>query len=217
MIWHLLTKGTGFTIAYAHPCNVQFRLSMNSLDPAEHSRAARMSNKTRHDHFIAGRALLRHCLSAATANTVQPAEWQFVNGAHGKPAVKPGLPQLHFSISHAHGLIAVAISPVAEIGIDLERVTGNRDTSPTLDQLTHDEQAWLNRHGEAERWPAFLQLWTAKEAVSKATGLGCGLNFHDIEIDVPAGRAQCLGGFLDFDRQTIEAHGATYCLSTACL
>ena len=208
---------TGLTVAYAQPRDVLHRLGTDSLDQTEHARAALMSNQARHDHFIAGRALLRHCLSAAAANTVQPAEWQFVNGAHGKPAVKPGLPQLHFSISHAHGLIAGAISPVAEIGIDLELVTGDRDSSPTVDQLTDREQDWLHQHGTADRWPAFLQLWTAKEAVSKATGLGCGLNFHDIEIDVPAGRAQCLGGFLDFDRQTIEAHGATYCLSTACL
>ncbi len=208
---------TGLTVAYARPCDVLQRLGTDALDQTEHARVRRMSNKERHKHFIAGRALLRHCLSAATANTVQPAEWQFVTGAHGKPAVKSGLPQLHFSISHADGLIAVAISPVGQLGIDLELVTGVRDSSPTLDQLTDREQAWLHQHGEAGRWPAFLQLWTAKEAVSKATGLGCGLNFHDIEIDVPAGRAQCPGRFLDFDLQTIEAHGATYCLSTACM
>jgi len=218
-----LTKGTGFTIAYACPCNVKFRLSMNSLDRAEHSRAARMSNKTRHDHFIAGRALLRHLLSTATGNAIQPATWQFEIAACGKPSVAPGLPQLHFSISHAHGLIAVAISPVAEIGIDLERVTGTRGTSPALDQLTHDEQAWLNQHSEAERWPAFLQLWTAKEAVSKATGLGCGLDFDAIEIDVPAGRAQCpdglldVGDHMDVDLRNIKTSDATYCLSVACM
>jgi len=208
---------TGLTVAYARPCDVLQRLGTDTLDQVEHARAARMSNKVRHQHFIAGRALLRHCLSTATANTVQPTEWQFVNGAHGKPAVAPGLPQLHFSISHADGLIAVAISHVGQLGIDLELVTRVSDSSPTVDQLTHREQAWLHQHGEADRWPAFLQLWTAKEAVSKATGLGCGLDFHDIEIDVPVGRARCRGGFLDFDRQTIEAHGATYCLSTACL
>jgi len=208
---------TGLTVAYARPRDVLQRLGTDSLDQAEYARAALMSNKARHEHFIAGRALLRHRLSAATANTVQPAEWQFVHGAHGKPAVKSGLPQLHFSISHSDGLIAVAISPVSQLGIDLELVTGARDSSPTVDQLTHREQAWLHQHGEADRWPAFLRLWTAKEAVSKATGLGCGLDFHDIEIQVTAGRARCPGGFLDFDQQTIEAHGATYCFSAACL
>ncbi|NNJ76083.1 MAG: 4'-phosphopantetheinyl transferase superfamily protein [Anderseniella sp.] len=206
---------TGLTVAYARPRDVLHRLGTDSLDQTEHARAALMSNRARRNHFIAGRALLRHCLSAAVENAVQPVEWQFVNGAHGKPSVKSGLPQLHFSISHADGLIAVATSPVGQLGIDLELVTGARDSSPTVDQLTDREQAWLHQHGEADRWPAFLQLWTAKEAVSKATGLGCGLDFHDIEIDVPAGRARCPNGFLDFDLQTIEAHGATYCFSAA--
>ncbi|MEO9875646.1 MAG: 4'-phosphopantetheinyl transferase superfamily protein [Anderseniella sp.] len=214
---------TGLTVAYAQPRDVLHRLGTDALDQVEQARAARMSNKTRHEHFVAGRALLRHLLSTATANTVQPTEWQFVNGAHGKPVVKPGLPQLHFSISHADGLVAVAISPAGQLGIDLELVTGARDSSPTVDQLTDREQAWLHQHGEAERWPAFLKLWTAKEAVSKATGLGCGVDFRNIEVDVQAGRARCpdnlldTGNHMDFDQQTIEAHGATYCLSTACL
>ncbi len=117
----------------------------------------------------------------------------------------------------------MATSPTVQIGIDLELVTGTQDTSPALDQLTRREQAWLHEHSEADRWPAFLQLWTAKEAVSKATGLGCGVDFHDIEIDVPTGRARCPDGLLDsgnhmdFDRQTIGAHGATYYLSVACM
>ena len=214
---------TGLTVAYAQPRDVLHRLGTDTLDRAEHARAARMSDRARHEHFIAGRALLRHRLTTAVADSVHPAAWHFVNCAHGKPSVAPGLPQVHFSISHAQGLIAVATSPAAPVGIDLERVTGTRDTSPALDQLTHREQAWLLRHGKADRWPAFLKLWTAKEAVSKATGLGCGVDFHDIEIDVPAGRARCPDGLLDvgvhmdFEQQTIETRGSTYCLSAACL
>jgi 4'-phosphopantetheinyl transferase len=144
-------------------------------------------------------------------------------GLHGKPSIAPGLPQVHFNISHADGLVMVATSPAAPVGIDLERVTGTRDTSPALDQLNHDEQAWLNQHREAERWPAFLQLWTAKEAVSKATGLGCGMDFNAIEIDVSAGRAQCpdglldVGDHMDVDLRTVKTSDATYCLSVACM
>lgn len=211
------------TVAYARPCDVLQRLGTHTLDQAERARAARMSNRARHEHFIAGRILLRHRLTAAVADTVQPADWKFANCAHGKPSVAPGLPLIHFSISHAEGLVAVATSPVLELGLDLERVSGTRDTSPAVDQLSHREQAWLNQHAAADRWPAFLKLWTAKEAVSKATGLGCGVDFNDIEIEMPAGRARCpdgllgIGNHMDFDLKTVEAYGATYCLSTACL
>ncbi len=172
---------------------------------------------------MAGRILLRHRLTAAVEGTVEPADWIFANCVHGKPAVAPGLPQIHFSISHAEGLVAMATSPVSELGVDVELITGVQDTTPALDQLNHRDQTWLRQHDGADRWPAFLQLWTAKEAVSKATGLGCGVDFHEIEIDVPARRARCpdglldIGNHMDFDLTTIEAHGATYCLSTACL
>lgn len=214
---------TGLTVAYARPCDVLQRLGTDTLDQAETARAARISNKVRHQYFMAGRSLLRHRLSATVEGAVEPADWNFANCAYDKPAIAPGLPQIQFSISHAEGLVAVATSPVAEIGIDLERVTGARNTTPALDQLSHREQSWLKQHDEADRWPAFLQLWTAKEAVSKAMGLGCGVDFNDIEIDVPAGRARCpdglldIGNHVDVDLKTIEAHGATYCLSTACL
>lgn len=213
---------TGWSVACARPGDVLRRLGKCTLDEADHARAAGISDETRHEHFIAGRALLRQRLSEQAGDTVQPASWQFVHGACGKPSVRPGLPQIPFSISHAAGLVAVATGPGLQIGIDLELVTDIRSTGPVLDQLTRREQAWLQKHSDAGRWAAFLQLWTAKEAVSKALGLGCGLDFHDIEIDVPAGRARCPGGILDtgdymnFERHTITALGSTYCLSVAC-
>jgi len=198
-------------------------LGTETLDEAECARANRISDKVRQQHFTAGRALLRHRLSCVVEHAVRPASWRMAEGLHGKPSIAPDLPQIHFNISHADGLVAVATSPSVPVGIDLERATGTRDTSPALDQLTHREQAWLNQHGEADRWSAFLQLWTAKEAVSKATGLGCSVGFNDIEIDVSAGRARCpdglldVGNHMDFDQRTVTTSDATYCLSVACM
>ena len=210
-------------IVYARPCDVLQRLGADTLDETERARAARISNWLRHQHFTAGRALLRHRLSCVVDQAVRPAAWRMAEGLHGKPSTAPGLPQIHFSISHADGLVMVATSQTTPIGIDLERVTRTRNTNPALDQLSHREQAWLDRHDGADRWPAFLQLWTAKEAVSKATGLGCGVDFHEIEIDVSAGQANCPDGLLDVgdrmevDQRTINNHDATYCLSVACM
>ena len=208
-------------VTYACPHDVTRQLGTDALDETDLSRAACMTNKARHDHFLAGRALLRHSLSAAVGHAVQPAAWRFTTGPHGKPSVIPGLPQVPFSISHAEGLLAVAINPMAQIGVDLELVTGTRNTGPALDQLTHRERAWLQRHNDADRWLAFLQLWTAKEAASKVTGLGCGVEFGEVEIDVPAGCARFpdglseTGNHMDFDLRTIDEQGATYCLCVA--
>jgi len=213
----------GLNITYARPGDVIRWLGADALDEAEHARASCISNKARHQHFIAGRTLLRHSLSAATGNTVQPAAWQFAISTYGKSSVKPGLPQVHFSISHADGLVAVATSPTTQVGLDLELETGNGDTSLVLDHLTECEQAWLDRQCDADRWHAFLQLWTAKEAMTKAVGIGCAVDLREIEIDVPTGCVRCPEGlldtaeYIDIDMRTIDTQGFKYCFSVACM
>lgn len=215
------TEDGGTRLAFARPCDVIRQLGTGTLDEAERARANRISDKVRHQHFTAGRALLRHRLSCAVEDAVLPASWRLAEGLNGKPSTAPDLPKIHFNISHADGLVTVATNPAAPVGIDLERVTGTQDTSPALDQLSHREQVWLNQHSEADKWPAFLKLWTAKEAVSKATGLGCGVDFNGIDIDVPAGRVRCpdelleVGDFVDIDLHMIQVNDATYCLSVA--
>jgi len=214
---------TGLNVTYACPSDVIRQLGTDALDDVERARAACMTNKARHQHFVAGRALLRHSLSAATGHTVEPAAWQFENGAYGKPSVIAHLPQVHFSISHTEGLVAVTTSPLVQVGIDLELVTRTGDTGPVLDQLTQREQAWLERHSDADHWPAFLQLWTAKEAMSKVMGIGCGVDFREIEIDVPAGCVRCPESLLDtgdhigIDMRTVDTQDAKYYFSVACM
>ena len=212
---------TGLSVTYACPGDVLRRMGIDALDEAEFTRAALMTNGARHQHFIAGRTLLRHCLSTAVDNAVQPDEWRFKISEHGKPSVISGLPQVEFSLSHTEGLVAVATNPAARIGIDVELVTGTQDTGPAPDLLTRREQVWLKRQSDADRWPAFLKLWTAKEAMSKAVGRGCDLDFRKLEIDVPAGLGRCPYGLLDtgdhmaIDIRTMDAQDATYCLSIA--
>ena len=127
---------TDLNVTYARPGDVIRWLGADALDEAEQARATCISNKARHQHFIAGRTLLRHSLSAAVRNAVEPAAWRFARSTYGKSSVTPGLPPIHFSISHAEGLVAVATSPTAQVGMDLELETGNGDTSLVLDHLT---------------------------------------------------------------------------------
>lgn len=177
----------GLNVMYAGADEIIGRLGTGTLDERERARAAHISHQARRKHFIAGRVFLRYRLSSAAGHAVQPAAWQFANGEFGKPRVAPGMPQINFSMSHANGMIAIATSPAAEVGVDLELVTGTGNTDPVADQLSPREQAWLARQNQPDRWVSFLQLWTAKEAVSKLTGTGCAVDFSAIEIDVAAG------------------------------
>jgi len=85
---------------------------------------------------------------------------QVVLRGDGKPYL-PGGP--HFSISHADGLILLAVSELGEIGCDVERT----------DRPLHNSEAIhckIAQPGEEDI--PLLTLWVKKEAVFKAGGSG---------------------------------------------
>ncbi len=73
----------------------------------------------------------------------------------------------HWSLSHKPTYVAgiVARFPV---GIDLERI---REVSPGMYQKIANSKEWALA-GELDPLPLFFRLWTAKEAVLKAVGVG---------------------------------------------
>jgi 4'-phosphopantetheinyl transferase len=134
----------------------------------------------------AARLLLRSMLSRY--HGADPLAWHFVTEPGGRPHVDltrlpfPLDPQTRprFSLSHTHGLAACAVSlgpwPAgAELGVDIEWT--ERATLPAARlarRFFHpDEADALESLPEGrERHRLFLTLWTRKEAVLKALGLG---------------------------------------------
>jgi hypothetical protein len=59
--------------------------------------------------------------------------------------------------------------------------------------------------------------------MTKAVGIGCAVDFREIEIDVPTGCVRCPEGLigtadhLGIDMRTIDMQGFKYCFSVACL
>jgi phosphopantetheinyl transferase len=90
-------------------------------------------------------------------------EWEY--NEHGKPSFRlsPFASRLYFSISHCKQGIAVATDD-RPIGIDIE---GIRHADADLIARTMSEE---EREGMDER--KFTRLWTQKEAVVKAQGVG---------------------------------------------
>ncbi|HZX70296.1 MAG TPA: 4'-phosphopantetheinyl transferase superfamily protein, partial [Rhodanobacter sp.] len=111
-----------------------------------------------------------------------------VEGAHGRPRLDPALfsghtSALDFNWSHSghHALIAIArgIAP----GIDIER----RRPQPRALRLARrffasDEATALAALPEEARATAFLDLWTAKEALLKAHGRGIGFGLSRVRV-----------------------------------
>jgi 4'-phosphopantetheinyl transferase len=142
------------------------------LDDEERARAARYQAAEPRRQLVITRGALRLLLAHHLDRPVQALA--FAAGPHGKPfAMVDGAPvRVEFNVSHSagRGLIAIAREPV---GVDIEFL--GREANFDLvakGVLTAAEQAALQQRTGAERTKLFYRLWTQKEALIKATGMG---------------------------------------------
>jgi 4'-phosphopantetheinyl transferase len=98
----------------------------------------------------------------------------------------PGNDAPVFNLSHTRGFVAVAIAdPSFELGVDTEdsQRGGNwRDLITRV--LTPGEREQILHCLEAEQQARFFELWTLKEAYSKAKGLGLSLPLHSFSFQL---------------------------------
>ncbi|MEU3734952.1 4'-phosphopantetheinyl transferase superfamily protein [Streptomyces sp. NPDC033538] len=90
----------------------------------------------------------------------------------GRPFLGGAGRTLRVSVAHARGALAVALTAAGPVGVDVEVVRGLRADALARAWLHDAEAAWIGELPEADRSAAFLWLWTQKEAVGKALGLG---------------------------------------------
>lgn len=90
-------------------------------------------------------------------------EWSY--NEHGKPYIPDGP---YFSISHCKEGIAVAID-VEPVGIDIESIR-RADEDLIIRTMCAREQEEIRSAQDSAR--AFTRLWTQKEALVKAQGIG---------------------------------------------
>ncbi len=142
------------------------RQHWETLSPDERTRADRMRSGPR-ERFVVARGQLRRILAAHLG--VAPSSLAFGSGRNGKPFVEAGP---HFNLSHSGGLGVCAVSPAAEVGVDIEVV----HQVPEAEQIAG---RWLGAAAAAEvrragrdRDLVFLRHWTRREAYLKALGVG---------------------------------------------
>jgi 4'-phosphopantetheinyl transferase len=152
------------------------------LSADERQRADRYSPVPAREQFVAARGLLRVLLGAYLH--VPPAEVVFAAGPQGKPTLA-GAP-LHFNVSHSRGGALIAVTTVAEVGVDLERLRPYPNYRDMAERFFHPgEAAALVALPAAQAEQAFFHVWTRKEAFLKATGLGIAGGLERVQISVP--------------------------------
>ncbi|MES2466782.1 MAG: 4'-phosphopantetheinyl transferase superfamily protein [Verrucomicrobiota bacterium] len=151
------------------------------LSGSERLRAARFHFEHDRHRWINGRAWVRHQLGAVLGLSPEAVE---IAAEPGGRLYVPGA-VLDFNLSHTGGWIALGICQDGRLGVDLETID---PTFPALEIASEfflpEERDWIAA-GPADR---FFHLWTAKEALMKATGRGMSLPPDKIHVTIKDGQ-----------------------------
>jgi len=127
--------------------------------------------------FTLGAALLR--LAAARELAVEPTRVPIDRACPecGKPHGKPRLPGtgLHVSVSHSEQVVGVAVTSLAEVGVDVEAV-GTGEVVETLRHTCLDPEEPVRERAD------FYTYWCRKESVVKATGDGLRIPLTKVRV-----------------------------------
>lgn len=152
-------------------------LLVNTLNEEEKRRAAQMVIQAPRHNFIVSRAFLRQVLSFYTG--VSPVEIIFEYGPLGKPhLIAAQNPRgIQFSLSHAGNRSVLLVGTSLHLGVDVENLDRKKQLrwQSIAERFFHPEEAALLLATEsALASELFIKLWTIKEALIKAEGLGVG-------------------------------------------
>ncbi len=112
----------------------------------------------------------------------KPNELIFSKKENGKPILIPQI--LYFNLSHTHNLGILAITKDKEIGIDIENTKREMDYLNIAKRFFHaiEYESLIKLANNEQRKKYFYRLWTAKEAILKATGEGLSEKLNQVYI-----------------------------------
>jgi len=164
--------------------------SAKVLSEAERARAARYRCPDQAHQSRLAHGLKRHVLSLYRADTA-PERWRFDAGAYGKPRIAGSDVPLAFNLSHANGLIALAVARAETLagpdllGVDVE-ATGRRVSLDIANRFFAPGEVRDLVALPAEQHRArFFALWTLKESYIKARGLGLAIPLDGFAFSFP--------------------------------
>lgn len=149
------------------------------LSEEERDRAAAFRREDLRTAYVGSHVALRHILAAYTQMPAR--QLSFTRGRWGKPGLMSS-PELHFNLSHSRGYAVIVVALEGPVGIDLEDMSPPApfDVVPTICTLA--EQELLARTDKDRRDDVFYALWTRKEALAKAMGLGLALDLRKLGV-----------------------------------
>ena len=174
------------------------------LSPAEAEHFSRLRFAARRQSYLLGRLAGKLLLlqQPAVAN-LQPQEISILNMSSGAPYVLVKGEDIPGSLSLSHsgefGVSAYTSASGFAVGIDVEMLLP-RSAGLVQDFFTPQEFTLIAALPEEERIEWVNRLWSAKEAVLKAFGLGLRIDTRQVEI-LPSSYPVCSDGW-----QALQVH-----------
>jgi 4'-phosphopantetheinyl transferase len=155
------------------------------LSEDEKRKASRLKCSKTANQQIISRGILRLILANRVGKN--PKELIFDHGPSGKPFLStPSNSGICFNLSHSGNQLLIAFGNGKHIGIDVEKIEEEIDfTGISSLVFSAEEQHSLSRSQDHIR--DFYALWTAKEAILKASGLGFTYPSNHFSVDISKG------------------------------
>lgn len=153
----------------------------NGLSNQERDRANRFFHKRDRTLFAMTRAVLRSLLSEVTS--VPANRIMFTEGPHGKPRLAE-IEGPQFNVSHSGSWALIGLSDRRPIGVDIEsmrRAGSELDIARSF--FSDSEYCSLEGLEESLLLQSFYKIWTCKEAVLKALGVGISEHLRDFSVE----------------------------------
>jgi 4'-phosphopantetheinyl transferase len=145
----------------------------NLLSAEEKTKVMKYRYGNDQERFIKFHGILRCILAAYTGS--DPKEVRYEYTKFGKPVLVNLLKgnEIHFNMTHAEDNVFYIVSSKYEVGIDLEKVTECVDWQNISRQyFSLQERNFIESVPRDQRTHAFFYIWTRKEALLKAKGVG---------------------------------------------
>ncbi|HTO67273.1 MAG TPA: 4'-phosphopantetheinyl transferase superfamily protein [Bradyrhizobium sp.] len=152
---------------------------LDTIEATRHSAHTRQQDR---DRFLTGKALTR--LVLASCLNSEPGNLLFGAGPYGRPYLAgKAAGDLRFNLSHSGDLVVLVVARDMEIGVDVERIDGDVDLDGIASMVfTAAERTAMAALPVSARSRYFFRLWTLKEALSKALGVGLATDFLSFTV-----------------------------------
>lgn len=159
---------------------------LGALPPGERERAARFRHLADAERFVLGRTAVRRIIGRCLGTG--PDQVELVADREGKLHLGQDGDRWEFNLSHSGRYVLVAVAWARPVGVDVEQRRPDFPEEIAARCLAPEELADLHSVPAPGRMEVFYALWTRKEAVLKARGLGLGFPLQDFSVSSLPGR-----------------------------